>query len=508
MIRILALGLVVFALALMRSLADGIGFADESWFLQVVARLRAGDTLYRDVFLGVTPLSAWVTSGVSLAIGIEILTVKVVTNACFAVTTVLAGRLAREAGLSAGASWVVMAAMFVWARPYNNPPYTPMAMAFLVAALVASLVAARAERGRDFASRAWLGAGVLAGLAFASKQNVGVLALASVCGALAVAAGTGPGRPGRHAMWVVAGFSAASLLVLAPVAGSGGLPALWDYGFAGKGAYLDIGSVSYASSLRALFAPLAAGPTAGDLQAAMHGLVLLLPLAVLIAAAAAAGHLNRLDWTMVLFAVTTALVAYPRLDRFHMAYAVPVHLVALGRLLPRLTVGRPHPALGRVAGWGVAALALAVALRPVVTLAREDRQPLAMTHFRGGLVAPEQAAEIRAQAAALRDATGAGPVFIVIPTAGFWYLASGARNPTPFDIPARTATGAHGIDRLLARLEAGEITRVCLDDGPPGRQSLVEVETFVRHHFDGGPDVGPCTMYAAPAAGVASKRSS
>lgn len=34
-----------FTVALVRSMTDGIGLVDESWFLQVVARVRAGDVL-------------------------------------------------------------------------------------------------------------------------------------------------------------------------------------------------------------------------------------------------------------------------------------------------------------------------------------------------------------------------------------------------------------------------------------------------------------------------------
>jgi hypothetical protein len=112
--RAAGLAVAVFLVAFARSLAEGIGLTDESWFLQVASRLRAGDVLYRDVFLGATPLSMYVTTALTFVTGVEIVAVKIVTNACFAATTVLTGRIVRQVGLSPQASWIVMGALIVW----------------------------------------------------------------------------------------------------------------------------------------------------------------------------------------------------------------------------------------------------------------------------------------------------------------------------------------------------------------------------------------------------------
>jgi len=488
-------GLVVFLLAFGRSMADGVGLTDESWFLQVVARMRDGDVLYRDVFLGVTPLSAYVTSALTHVTGIEVVAVKIVTNACFAVTVVLAGRFARLAGLSDKASWLVMAAMFVWARPYSNPPYTPMAMLFFMAAAVASLSTAGTQRRMTESLPGWLGAGALAGLAFAAKQNVGLLALGAVGCALVVDARRTGGSTATAAARAFLGFAAAAGVVLVPVALSGGLPALWDYGFSGKGAYLDIGAVSYLASVGALVTPIVDGPSMAGLSDALHALVVVLPLAVLATALAAARRLERNDWVLLAFVVAATFVAFPRWDRFHMAYAVPVHLVALGRLLPRMLFGRSGDALGHAGAWAVVALAVVVAAQPIAIAARGDREPFTQRHFRGPLMRPPEADLLEAQALRLREAAAGNPVFVVRADAGFWYLASGTRNPTPFDMPARTATGSNGITELLAQLNAGAITHVCLESRRQAPQSLVEVEQFVRTRYEAGVDVGPCTIF-------------
>ena len=84
--RDVAIAAVVFLVAMARSLADGFGLSDESWFLQVLARVAAGDVLYREVGIGVTPLSVYVTSWATAFTGLEIVAVKLVTNACFATT--------------------------------------------------------------------------------------------------------------------------------------------------------------------------------------------------------------------------------------------------------------------------------------------------------------------------------------------------------------------------------------------------------------------------------------
>jgi hypothetical protein len=154
----------------------------------------------------------------------------------------------------------------------------------------------------------------------------------------------------------------------------------------------------------------------------------------------------------------------------------------------------------------VVGLAVVVAARPLVTVGRSGSTPLDMVHFRGARVRSDRAAGLRADAAALRSAAGGRPVFVVTRDAGFWYLASGTRNPTPFDIPARTATGTNGIPMLLDQLHEGKLDLVCLDDGPPDAQSLVEVEAYVREHYQTGADLGPCTMFTAPADGVVRKR--
>jgi hypothetical protein len=480
------LGALVFALALARSIADGVGMGDESWFLQVIARIRAGDILYREVFLGVTPLSAYATAGVSLFTGVDVLAVKIVTSGCFAATSVLAVRLARQSGLSAGASLAVAAAMFVWGRPYNNPPYTAMAVMFFVAALGSGVSVRASDRGDVSRLAAWFAVGLLAGLSFAAKQNVGLLALAAVWTAIVIpVAGEWRVHLPRLAA-SAAGFALTALLVLAPVVRSGALAAFWDYGFAAKGAYLSIGDVPFTDSLRALLASAASLPSPSAALGLLHDAVVLLPIATLLIVVFTARRLDRTDWMFVLFAATATLAALPRWDRFHMGYAVALHLIAIARIATYDS--------GRALRWLVFMMAATVAAQPLVTLARGHRLNT-MPHFRGALMEPAEAASLTASAAKLAQASDGRPVFVLTPHSGFWYLASGVRNPTPFDTPHRTAVGSSGIPWLIEQLHTGAIDRVCVSRGSPDAQTLTEVADYVRARFVEGANAGPCTMF-------------
>src|SRR5579864_7174210 len=104
MMRSVTVGATVLAVSLVRSLADGFGMTDESWFLQVVGRLRAGAVLYRDVSYGATPLAVYLTTAISHLVGVEILAVKIITNAAFALVVLLIERLIRRAGVSSAVS--------------------------------------------------------------------------------------------------------------------------------------------------------------------------------------------------------------------------------------------------------------------------------------------------------------------------------------------------------------------------------------------------------------------
>jgi hypothetical protein len=493
--RDLAIAAIVFVVAMARSLADGVGLSDESWFLQVLSRLAAGDLLYKDVAIGVTPLSVYVTSWVTAFSGIEIVAVKLVTNACFAATAFFTARISAAAGLPRGVAWIAAAAMLIWGRPHGNPPYTAMAMtAFTAAAWLVLIGGTRVPAGDPGTRLTWLATGMAAGFAAASKQNVGALAIGAVAVAIVISRRGTMGNVRGPLMNVGAGAALALGAVLLPVVISGAGNALWDYGVAAKGTYVQTATVSFGRSagdwLDSLVHPLAPGAW----SRALHGLTVMVPIATVIAAAMTWRRLDRHARLLVVFAVAATLTALPRWDRFHMTYAVPFHVLAIAAAwAARAGHTAADPRLAPLA----LTLAGALVMTPGVSALANGHQPSTIDRFRGPLLPPGRQADLLSTASRLREAAASRPLFILDTEAGFWYLVTGLSNPTPFDIPAATSIGTGGVPWLLARLGDGRLDQVCVGESRSGPLALETVAAYVRERFARGPEIGPCRIYRA-----------
>jgi hypothetical protein len=482
--RGVAIAAVVFLVAMGRSLADGVGLSDESWFLQVVSRMAAGDVLYRDVAIGVTPLSVYVTSWVTAFTGIEIVAVKLVTNACFAATAFITARVAGVAGLPSGTAWIAAAGMLVWGRPYGNPPYTAMAMtAFAAAAWLALIAMSRAP------SLFWLAAGIASGLSVAAKQNVGALALAAVVIVIVIFRREVGGVRGLS--HVAAGAALGLGVVLIPVAISGGASGLWDYGVAAKGTYVQSATVPYSASVGDWLDAVAHVAAPGAWSRALYGLTVMLPIVTAIGVALTWRRLDRRGRLLVVFAGAATLTALPRWDRYHMTYAVSFHALVIASVWAARRGATTGPRLAPLP----LAIAAALVLAPGVSALANGHQRSTIDHFRGPLLPPGRQADLLTTASRLREAAASRPVFILDAEAGFWYLATGLSNPTPFDIPAATSVGTGGVPWLLSRLADGRIDQVCLGESRSGPLALESVAAFVRERFAPGPDAGPCRLY-------------
>ncbi|HLL83693.1 MAG TPA: hypothetical protein VK420_13600, partial [Longimicrobium sp.] len=137
-----AAGAAAFTLALAYSAASGFGRADESWFLRVVDRVLAGEVLYRDVFLGVTPLSVFLVAPLAALFGTEVLVVKAAVALCVAATAVIGAGICRQLGAGWRPAAAFAASVFVYVMPgltRLGSPYSGLALALLLACLACTL---------------------------------------------------------------------------------------------------------------------------------------------------------------------------------------------------------------------------------------------------------------------------------------------------------------------------------------------------------------------------------
>jgi hypothetical protein len=167
-----AWGAGLFLVALYLSLAHGFGRGGEGWFLQVLRRVTEGEALYRDVWFGATPLSAYLGAGLVWAFGVDLVVLKALTAACLAGTVLLALRLAVQVG-SPRLPMVMALALLVYADRIAAAYNAVAGVAFLVAF---TLALDGQRRGQDAPGRNPMEltmAGAAAGLCFMAKQNVG-----------------------------------------------------------------------------------------------------------------------------------------------------------------------------------------------------------------------------------------------------------------------------------------------------------------------------------------------
>ena len=253
--------------------------------------------------------------------------------------------------------------MLVLALPVRVALYQPLAAVLVLGCLAAVLAWCDSGSLRTLAL-----AGALAGLAFATKQNVGVFAAAALLAAVLL----GGGR--LRALAVAAGsYAGAVALTLIPVAATGGLTGLWDYGSTKRDEFIDLAAVSYRRGFDLQWQAISEpdGGLTGTATSAVRAYELLafvLVPVVLVALALAwrRTHGGERKRVVIVLAFTLAAVAsiYPRADISHVSFVVPTVVVG-GLYAARMLVSEAH--------LRVAAVVLLVLFEP--GRARPGRRP-------------------------------------------------------------------------------------------------------------------------------------
>lgn len=454
---------------------------DETWFLQVVARMRDGDVLYRDIAYGAGPLPAYLTAAATFVASVDILAVKLMVVAAFAASATLAWLIAAELGIEIGGRLLILAALAFFGPPLQEPPYGALATTFLLAAMLAALVVRRGG-----STTAAVAGGVACGLAFCSKQNVGLYVLLALVAPLLL------GR--RFAATAAAVLSSvlAVCAVLLPVILSGGFSRYVDYGFTGKGAYLS-GPRPFAATLTGVTQTLTDVHSLAGAEAAYWAVGFFLPAFAL--GALFALRRSNAAATLVLFGLAAAASLFPRFDTVHVAYAAPPLVLLVAYALHEQRSRLPVAAVVAVGAWLGISVVLMTTL-PLRLARSSSTERSSLPHLRGSFVDVGSERLLRQENRRLvEQAAGDKRLLLLMPDAAFRYLTTGLRNPTPFDFPLASTFGRTGQQRVIADIAAGRIRRVCLTNGwwgwPPR-----QLAHFVRTTMRPGAELGLCRMYS------------
>ncbi len=502
---------LLFAWLWSMSIVYDFGMSDESWFLQVLTRVVNGDVLYRDVFFGATPLAVYLAAPLVAVFGSEIVVLKAFVSLCSAVTMLLCVVTFRCLGNSRRSGAFLLLALVAYGWPRQSSGYTPLAYTCLLGSMTVILAWRMRTLERPHAVNAFetLGlAGGLAGLCFASKQNLGAYTFAALGGVLLltlleVRAGW---RQACRAAFVIAAAAALTvLLTLVPVLMSGAFTQFLDYGFTNKRTYLRTAGISYFDGLRTLAQDVRLARSFDDMRWAYLETVFLLPplaLAILAVACITSNRQQRGHLVGVsCFAGAALLGVYPRADLEHVIYAIPAVLLCLAygwRL-----VGSHSPRWLRysvyicLTCWFVLGIGFLVggAVRRITS---PDYERSTLPHFRGVWLTKHEHATHHRYAQELGAVSAGEQPFMLGAYAGFSYLITGLDNPTPFDYPLVTAFGQHGMADLMRSIEHGHLRSICMtrDNGLPFTPH--ELKHFVRTRMEPVVDLEFCTMYRTP----------
>jgi hypothetical protein len=134
---------------------------------------------------------------------------------------------------------------------------------------------------------------------------------------------------------------------------------------------------------------------------------------------------------------------------------------------------------------------------PVKAALAGTLQVSSLRHFHGVLLTPGGRDAVEAVSLRLPAVARDDSVFILSTYAAFSYLATGTRNPTPYDFPLATAFGKKGEEQVISALTTRRIRFVCLD--PHHRAwGLLQPERLTRYiqeAMDPVADAGLCTVY-------------
>lgn len=502
-------GLGLFTYGLYTNITSGLIPNDGSWFLWVVDRMVTGDIIYRDMYFPVTPLPAYVGAAFASLVGTELIVVGVIEALSYAITGLLALLIARQ--LDSGRTFSILLVMALLAYvpswvPGAGAPYTPMAYTLHLGCLTAIL----SWRNRSSSSAndsgktaiALVIAGAWAGLVFASKPSIGLYTLAAAMLAIAIINRQKQVKVSgmrRDLLTFLAGFISVVIAFLVPIWQSGALDRFLDDVFISKEIYVRIAGISYQAQLQVLWNLLRNKSLSMDLYWQLQFLLPFLTFGALAWAWLRSRPIARgLASVIIIFTAAAFADVFPRVSIHHTSATLPMLLLSLGwavRQIQFIINARWTFAIQTAfALWLTIGMAYLL-INPLLWISAGTYQFSSLPHLRGALVPVNFLKSVADQAKTLALISDGKPLFILNPSAGLYYLASGVRNPTRYDYPLALSFGSYGEAEVIQAIEQKQLRSLCMT--PLGSYYLKPalLENYVLQNMEPSQNAGFCTVY-------------
>ena len=438
---------------------------DECWHLLVVRRVAAGRRLYRGVFFGAGPWSVWVTRLVVRACGERLL----VLRRLVVLLSVALGAATWAWTASVGAPWAVGLAVAGGTMLLSTALWTADNH-YGLWSRIGVIVAFTAQMAADDPLVAGLCGGVGLALALLNKYTLGVAALPGL-----LAIGVHDHAPLR--VLLTLGIGGALALTGYAVAGRRGVwPSMVQRVLRNKRTFVATAGSGFLAGWRAM---LGLPPVQSRLEWRVSWVAYALTAlgAGLVLVDAVVGTARGRDGGVTLAVLSLTLVGaaamWPRADEVHVRSSLPLWtapaLVAADHLAPFLGIAWAV----LVGSAGLVSAGLALAERRATTLPQPTGTP-----FDGVNAWPWDLADVLSGGEELRRLTG-GTVFLLRPDAAVWYLATGLRNPTPYDYPLASPFGPDGQQVLAGNLASGQVRYCCWVPSHAGALTPTHLEEYV-----------------------------
>lgn len=438
---------------------------DECWFLLVLRRVAAGRRLYRGVFFGAGPWSVWVARPVVRLLGERLL----VLRRTVVVLSVVLGGAAWTWTSAVGVPWGVGLAVATGSVVLSTALW-PADNQYGLWSRIGVLVALAAPLALDDALAGGVVGGLGLALALLNKYTLGVIAAP---GLLATAAATGSSNAGL----VAVGLGGALALAGYAVEARGGVGrSMMERVFRNKRTFVATARSGFLAGWRASTGrPAAQLVNERRVSWVAYGLTTLGGGLVLAGGALAVARGDEPDTMFATLALALVALAAlsPRADDVHVRSSLPLWTAPAGAAAHQI-----EPMLG--VAWAVLVVAAGlVAVGLALTERRRFRAPApAGTPFDGTDPWPWDLEAVLAGGRELHRLTG-GTVFLLRPDAAVWYLATGLRNPTPYDYPLASPFGPDGQQQLTTNLASGRVRYCCWSPAGAGALTPVHLEEYV-----------------------------